>query len=92
MIVRILGEAQFEVPDGEAAALEELDHKMAGTMEGADEKGFAAVLVELIEKVRSVGTEVSAETIVPSDLTLPHPGSTLAEVRELLASEDTTGD
>lgn len=92
MIVRILGEAQYEVSQEDAEALEVLDRSLATAIDGGDEAGFEEALAQMHEMVRSVGTEVSAETIVPSTLTLPHPGSSLAEVRDLLASEDTTGD
>jgi hypothetical protein len=92
MIVRILGEAQYELGAEDAAALEQLDQTLAISIENGDEAGYEATLAQMHEMVRSAGTEVSAETLVPSGLTLPHPGSSLAEVRELLASEDTTGD
>jgi hypothetical protein len=38
--------------------------------------------------VRTEGKPVAADRFVPSDLTLPHEGASLAELRELLASED----
>ncbi|MGH9172207.1 MAG: PspA-associated protein PspAA [Acidimicrobiales bacterium] len=92
MIVRILGEAQYDVGEADAKALEQLDHSLAAAIESGDEAGYEATLEQMHEMVRSTGTQVSAETIVPSDLTLPHPGSSLSEVRDLLASEETPGD
>lgn len=92
MIVRILGEAQYEVAASEVPALEKLDHKLSTAIDGGDEAAFDSVLSQLHEMVRTVGKKVAPETIVPSDLTLPQPGSSLSEVRELLASEDMTGD
>ncbi len=92
MIVRILGEGQFDVPDSEIATLEALDEKLAGRIEAGDEAGFSDVLTEMHATVRSVGKEISADTIVPSGLTLPYAGSSLAEVRDLLASEEVVGE
>lgn len=92
MIVRILGEAQFDVPDAEIPALEELDAKLSEMIEAENEAGFVEVLTSLHDKVHAVGTEVDATTIVTSGLTLPHSGSSLAEVRELLGSEELAGD
>jgi hypothetical protein len=42
----------------------------------------------LAEKVRSAGTALDAGKIVSSDLTVPHEGASIDEVRHLLASED----
>jgi predicted HAD superfamily Cof-like phosphohydrolase len=92
MIVRILGESQYEVDADTATKLEQLDGALAAAIESGDEEGFASTIHKLHEMVRSAGSEVSAETIVPSDLTVPHSGASLAEVRELLASEESTGD
>jgi hypothetical protein len=88
MIVRILGEGQFEVQESEIGALEELDAKLAAAIESRDEAAFAAVLASLAEKVRSTGTALDAGKIVSSDLTVPHEGASIDEVRHLLASED----
>jgi len=88
MIVRIMGEGQYDL-DGEGAeVLDRLDHQLFEAIEGGDEANFAAVLADALETVRSIGTLVDPATIVPSDLTLPHPHSTLDEVRQLLSSDD----
>ena len=88
MIVRILGERQYEVGESELARLEELDEKLNTAIAANDEHGFADILASLIEDVRSSGTPVGPEVITPSNLTVPHEGATIAEVRELLNSED----
>lgn len=88
MIVRILEGGQFEVPDSEIGALDELDAKLAAAIERNDSEGFSEVLAALAEKVRSTGTPLDPTTIVSSDLTVPHEGASLEEVRHLLASED----
>lgn len=87
MIVRILGEGQYELRDEELAPLEELDHQLNTAIEGGDEGAFHQALEGLIAKVRQ-GTELPASTIVPSDLTVPSEGSTLEELRRLLSEED----
>jgi hypothetical protein len=88
MIVRIMGEGQYDL-DGEGAeTLERLDHQLFEAIEGGDDATFATVLAEALETVRSIGTLVDPATIVPSDLTLPHPHATLDEVRQLLSSDD----
>jgi hypothetical protein len=87
MIVRILSEGQFDVPEADLRELESLDAKLFATIEVGDEAGFATTLQELITAVRTHGTPLDPTTIKPSDLTVPHEGASLSEVRELLNSE-----
>lgn len=87
MIVRILGEGQVDVPDGELNALNELDDALQQACEGGNEEDFAQSLTALLARVREVGSPLPAEEIVPSDLVLPSADASLAEVRELLGDE-----
>jgi hypothetical protein len=87
MIVRVLGEGQFDVDQASLESLEALDAKLFATIEVGDEAGFADTLQALITAVRTHGKPLDPTTITPSDLTVPHEGATLAEVRELLNSE-----
>ncbi len=87
MIVRILGEGQYEVDDAHLPTLEQLDAKLNAALEADDEGAFDAYLSELIALVREHGA-IGPERFVPSELTVPHAGSSIREVRELLASEE----
>jgi hypothetical protein len=87
MIVRILGEGQFEVAEANLAKLEPLDATLFAAIEAGDEAAFGPALQELISSVRAHGTPLDPTTITPSHLTVPHEGATLSEVRELLNSE-----
>lgn len=86
MIVRILEEGQYEVPDAELARLEPLDEAMMRAIEADDEPRFSEALARAISEVRAHGRRVDPSEIVPSDLTLPHEGAGIGEVRALLAS------
>ena len=88
MIVRILGEGQFELEQDKIAPLEELDQQLVAALDAGDEATFADVLDRLLATVRSEGVPVGSDRFVPSVLTLPHAHATIADVRELLASED----
>lgn len=85
MIVRILGEEQFELSDDHRASLDELDKQLAAAMDAGDDATFGLVLAALITNVRADGHPIDATRFVPSDLTVPHEGASLSEVRELLA-------
>jgi hypothetical protein len=90
VIVRILGEGQREVPDGEMAAIDDLDTALQHAVDTEDEAAFEQALHELLGLVRRAGTAVPPETLVPSDLVLPSPDASLAEVREMLTGEGLT--
>lgn len=89
MIVRILGEGQFEVDDELLPEFEELDAAVFHALEADDEKAFHAALAKVAKAVHESGKAVAAEVILPSDLVVPREAATMEEVRELLASEDT---
>ena len=85
MIVRILGEGRFDVPEGDLPAIEQLDASLVDAMERGDEAAFSGTLADLIGLVRHTGTLLPADDLQTSELAVPHEGSTLAEVRALLA-------
>lgn len=88
MIVRILGEGQFDVADGAVANLNQLDSQVEQAVAAGDQEQLAAALHQLLDEVRSVGTPVPDEELRDSDLILPEPDATLAEVQALLDESD----
>ena len=92
MIVRILGDTQYEVPAKSKAALDELDADLVKAVESDDEAAFTNALTKLIAEVRRTGTPLAADAFAPSDLVVPFADATLAETKSLLAdSSDPTG-
>jgi PspAA-like protein len=87
MIVRILGEGQFSVPDELSAELDRLDGDLEAAVERGDEPAFTAALTSLLTTVRERGTEAPADTLEPSELILPHEGSSMDDVRQLLSDD-----
>jgi hypothetical protein len=85
MIVRILGEGRYDVPDADLPAIEQLDAQLMDALERVDEAEFAGTLADVIGQVRHTGTHLPPDDLRPSELVVPHEGSTLAEVRDLLA-------
>jgi hypothetical protein len=84
MIVRILGEGQWDVEDAEVTALNELDAAVESAVDGGDRTTFSQSMDALLAAVRSVGVPLPDESLVDSDLILPPSDATLEEVRELL--------
>ena len=87
MIVRIMGEGQFEIPDSALDDLNGIDERVTRAIEGGDEATFQAGLEELLSAVRNAGAKVPDDFLGASDLALPPPDATLAEVEELLGEE-----
>ena len=87
MIVRILGEGQYDLDEAGMDKLNELDAAVEAACQGTDEAVFEAALAALLDSVRSLGTAHPVDAIDSSDLILPGPGSTLAEVSEMLGDE-----
>jgi hypothetical protein len=87
MIVRILGEGQFRVDDEASAVLDRLDTELEGAIERGDEAAFSSALSALLGHVREHGESVSADHLGPSELILPHEGSSMDEVRKMLSGE-----
>jgi hypothetical protein len=87
MIVRILEDGQYELAAGVSPTLDELDRELGRAISAGDEVAFAAALAALVEEVHSSAQRLGADVIVPSDLTVPAAGSSLDEVRRLLAGD-----
>lgn len=87
MIVRILGEGQFDVPDSALTELNALDEGLVAAVEAGDDDGFSVALGQLLAGVRAVAVPHPPDALDPSDLVLPGPDTTLDEVRALLGDE-----
>ena len=87
MIVRILGEGQFDVAAHTVEAMNAIDTQLQSAVEGGDEVGMRKVLAELEALVREVGERMPDDYLGPSEIVLPDPDSTLEEVRALLSEE-----
>ena len=87
MIVRILGEGQFNVDDSDTAELNRLDTQLETAVEHNDKSAFADALRALLAQVRALGSPLPADTLEPSDLILPPPDSSMDEVRKMLAGD-----
>lgn len=77
MIVRISGEDQYRLADGDGR-IADLDNEVVKAVEGHDPDAFAATYKALLDYVRG-GKRMSDDELEPSDLILPPADLTLAE-------------
>jgi hypothetical protein len=87
MIVRILGEGQWEVDDEHLTALNGLDDAVEAAVEAGDEVTFFNTLAALLDGVRKGGSVLADDSLQDSDLILPPSDATLDEVRQMLADD-----
>jgi hypothetical protein len=87
VIVRILGEGQFDLSDEAVSALNDLDAKVESAIEAGDDAVFHEALAALLDGVRTAGVPHAAESLDPSDLMLPMADATLAEVKDMLSGD-----
>jgi hypothetical protein len=85
VIVRILGEGQFEVDDAAAAQLAALDTELDAAVEAGDDTAFKAALTRSVEVVRAGGSPVPNDSLHPAEIILPSSDADVAEVLKLLA-------
>lgn len=88
MIVRILGEGQWEVDAEAIGQLNALDDAVEQAVNADDAARLQETLTALLDEVRSVGAQLPDADLHDSDLILPSADATLAEVRELLRGSD----
>ncbi|WP_122817140.1 PspA-associated protein PspAA [Nocardioides pantholopis] len=87
MIVRILGEGQFDLTDADLDWLNELDTAVETAVENGDQAAFETALAALLDAVRSHGALHELDALDPSDLILPPADATIDEVRAILGDE-----
>jgi len=79
MIVRVSGEGQFELPDGDAERLNELDNRAVEAVEGGDEAGFHELWTQMLDLVAADGTKIGEDQLLESDVILPPRDISFAE-------------
>ncbi|WP_406197876.1 hypothetical protein OH807_13075 [Kitasatospora sp. NBC_01560] len=87
MIMRVMGEGQFEVGEAHLNRLNELDEELLGALESGDEDHFRRALGELLSAVKEFGSPLPDDSLEPSDLILPDADATIDEVKQLLRAE-----
>lgn len=87
MIIRIMGEGQYELPEDDLEALNVLDSEVESAVLAEDDGAFAASFTQLLDRVREHGTAVQNDVLVDSDLVLPPADASVGEVAALLGDE-----
>jgi hypothetical protein len=81
VIVRISGEGQFKLPDGDAERLNELDNKAVAAAEGGDEGTFKELWGQMLALIENDGQSLDGDELVESDVILPPRDVTFGEAQ-----------
>jgi hypothetical protein len=87
VIVRLMGEGQFQVSDDLLAKLDELDDKAQAAADGNDEPELDRVLDEMWSLVQADGERLADDDLHPSDVLIPPSDLTLEETRRLFSDQ-----
>ena len=88
MIIRIVGEGQFELPDSALTTLDSFDDAVEQAVAAEDESALARALQVLHDAVIEAGTPLADDVLADSDLILPAADASLQEVETLLNDSD----
>ncbi len=92
MIVRLMGEGQWQVDDALAGQLEELDNETERAVRAGDEHALRAALKALHDAVRTAGKKLDHTHLAASNLVVPPIDLTIDEARRLLDNDESIPD
>jgi hypothetical protein len=87
VIVRIATDAQYRLPDDDAARLNDLDNEVVQAVERGDEARFAELFAEMLELVRRDGERLDDDELVESNVILPPADTSFAEAADGFSGE-----
>jgi hypothetical protein len=87
VIVRVMGEGQFEVDAEVAKGLDDLDSQAAEALGAGDQERLSELLSRMADAVRTNGSRLADEDLSPSEAIIPPSDLTLDEARELFEGE-----
>jgi hypothetical protein len=87
VIVRLMGEGQFQVDEGVLEELQQLDDQASRAVEEADEESLRSLLATMAKTVRDRGERLPDADLSASDAIIPPEDLTLDEARELFEGE-----
>jgi hypothetical protein len=87
MIVRLMGEGQYRLPDEAAQRLNGLDDEAHAAVEADDEPKLDRLLDEMWEVVRSQGERLADDDLSASDGVVPPSDMSLEETKRLFSHE-----
>ena len=83
MIIRIMGEGQYNVKSSQFDKLNKIDNKIVEYVQKGDEKKYKKGLADLIGLIHREGIQLDNEDLIESDVIVPPADMTLEEARQV---------
>jgi chromosome condensin MukBEF complex kleisin-like MukF subunit len=87
VIVRLMGEGQYQVDDEVAKGLNDLDEQAGQAVEAGNEEQLSQLLRRMAEQVRTNGARLADEDLSPSQAVIPPDDLSLDEARRLFEED-----
>ena len=87
MIIRVIGQGQYDVDDDVIGRLDKLDGRAMAALERGDEAELDRCLDEMAKLVRERGSELPEDALTTSEVVIPPSDLTLDETRRLFSDE-----
>ncbi|WGW12614.1 hypothetical protein LWF01_02270 [Saxibacter everestensis] len=87
MIIRVLGEGQFQVPDADLPEIQKFDEQLDTAVQSGDQAAISRALTQLREHLVTVSHPVEDDYLGSSDIVVPYPDASVEEVRQLLNAD-----
>ena len=87
MIVRVMGDGQYDVDDEVAKGLNDLDGQAEQALQAGEEEQLRELLRRMAEQVRANGARLADDDLRPSEAIVPPDDLALDEARHLFDGE-----
>jgi hypothetical protein len=87
VIVRVMGDGQFEIDEEVAKGLGEIDEQAERALRAGDQAQLSELLRRMADAVRTNGSRLPDADLTPSEAIIPPDDLTLDEARELFEGE-----
>ncbi len=92
MIVRLMGEGQFEIDSKHLDEMNRIDNNIVKIVVKGDERTFKTEFKKLIDYVRRNGKKMPDNILKPSDIIIPPADVTIKEAQEIFKGEGLVPD
>lgn len=83
MIIRIMGEGQYEVPGSLFDELNVIDNRIVDLVDQGNEDDYKAELLKLIQVIKSKGKQLDDSSIVESNIIVPPEDLSFKEAKDI---------
>ena len=87
MIVRLMGEGQYELDKKHVDEINKIDNEVVKIVNKGNEKEFRSEFKKLADYVKKNGKKLSDDVLKPSEIIIPPQDLTIEEAKEIFAGD-----